>query len=403
MPSSPRESSPPAASSGPRPELALAVVDYQPHTRGGHFGPWLKWFVRELAARFDRVAVFTPSAAQTANLLGFDGTARGNVACHALPPGPRKAFYRLKRNRCPLVKIMARARREAPDAQWHAFVMWGDDLLIHQVAEGESGAAFATLGGNSWTRRGRTGRAARREDELARLCDAHPDCAALLVPDQFMITAEDRKTLWIPGYENVELPADGAISPTVDTIRQHIAGALSVGSFGMLGGGRAVNAMLRLALLHPSVRFVLAGKLDVESVAADLRPLLAERRPENLLVISQFFERDADLNAAMNSVDAVLLDGTDYPVHSGIVSRGLAFGKCILTPACDSWTADVVRTCDAGIAYADPAADLADEWRRWRERGGPERSRNAAADLMGPKAIAQAFDTLTHRLVTHFA
>jgi hypothetical protein len=381
----------------------IAVIDYQDHSRGGHFGPWLKWFVREFTQRFDSLLVFTPLPEHTRELLGMSGREEGNIACHELPPGPRKAFYRLKRNRCPLSKIMARAAQLAPEADRHAFIMWGDDLLIHNVAQGASGVPFGTLGGNSFSRRGHSGRAAQREVELARLCEIHPDCRALLVPDQFMIAETDAKTVWIPGYENVELPSGGeeVRAESVQAIQAHVAGRFSVGSFGMLGGGRAVNEMLWLSQLHAGIRFVLAGKIDVESVRDELRPLLAAERPANLLVIPSFFATDREMNAAMNSVDAVLLDGSHYPVHSGIVSRGLAFGKCILTPASNSWTADVARVHEAGIAYADRGGDLEAQWRQWRDGGGEGRSRAAAAALMGDEAIARSFDTLAARLTAH--
>jgi hypothetical protein len=378
----------------------IVVIDYKDHARGGHFGPWLKWFVTEFARRFDSVLVFTPLPAHTEQLLELSPSERKKISCHALPPGPRKAFYRLKRKWCPLAKIVERAQRLAPAHELHAFVMWGDDLLIQDVAKDRCGVPFGTLGGNSFWRRGFPGRSARREEELAQLCSTHPDCAALLVPDNFMISPEDPKTIWIPGYENVELLPEGeaAQAAGVRAIRSHAAGHFCVGSFGMLGGGRAVDEILRLTRIHPAVRFVLAGKIAVESVQEDLRPRLDADRPPNLLVIPSFFATDGEMNAAMNSVDAVLLDGSHYPVHSGIVSRGLAFGKCILTPESNSWTADVIRAYGAGLAYADRESDLAAAWRAWRESGGEQRSRAAAAALMGEDAIAASFDRLAAQL-----
>jgi len=173
------------------------------------------------------------------------------VACHALPPGPRKAFYRLKRNWCPLTRIFEKAGSLVPGHLLCGYIMWGDDLLMQQVAEGRSGAPWATVGSASFSGRGHQCRAARREGELQVFCENHPDCAALLTVDYQVIASGLGKALPLPPQEEMDLPVDMASNPIVSAIGRHGAGRFCVGAFGILTGPRCLNELLRLAQLHP--------------------------------------------------------------------------------------------------------------------------------------------------------
>ena len=375
----------------------IAVIDYEDHSRGGHFGSYLQWCTREFSTRFDAVSLFTPDPVHTAELL----QPSGNVSCHPLPPGPRKAFYRLKRTRPPLAQVLRAAAKLDPTRQWCGFVMWGYDLRMQNVGAGVSGHRWATLGGNSYAARGFDNSPARREREVVDLCEANPDCAALLLLDHYVIGPEMKKAIWLPGYENTELPdAEWGYEeiPVVRAMARHADGHFSIGAFGILTGPRCIHEMLRLAGAHPEIRFALVGRIAEETVAEELRPLLHDQCPENLLVLPQFLKSEVELNAAVNSVDAVLLDGSQYPVHSGIVTRALAFGKFILTPESNSWTRDMILEYGTGRAYADSGEDFTAAWQAWRLDAGPDRSRAAAQAMMGPAAITACFDYLAERL-----
>src|SRR5512138_1191401 len=68
---------------------ALALVDFHDHTRGGHFGHYIRWFARELSARFDEVYVVTPRPESTRALFAQGGPP-ANVSFHRLPRAMRR-------------------------------------------------------------------------------------------------------------------------------------------------------------------------------------------------------------------------------------------------------------------------------------------------------------------------
>jgi hypothetical protein len=159
-----------------------------------------------------------------------------------------------------------------------------------------------------------------------------------------------------------------------------------------------VDELLRLAQAQQDVRFVLAGKLTLDTVHPGLRPLLADAVLPNLIVIPGFIDGEENLNAAIDAVDAVFIDGANYPVQSGIVCKALHFGKWIVTSDGDSWTRDIVAEYGVGIAYPSRDAPLAAEWEHWTRTEGPARSRHASADLTDPRKVADAFDAIVERL-----
>lgn len=176
-----------------------------------------------------------------------------------------------------------------------------------------------------------------------------------------------------------------------------------VGCFGFLTGPRCLNKIVRLSRRHRDVRFVIAGTIVFDSVDEALRPLLENGASGNILVLSGFIEDDREMNAAINAVDAVLIDGRSYPVQSTVVCRAAHFGKCIVTPRSHSWTTDFIRDTGAGFEYDSVDDDMAALWSRWRESGGAERSRCASAQTRDPAATRAAFDAITNRLLSRGA
>jgi glycosyltransferase involved in cell wall biosynthesis len=217
------------------------------------------------------------------------------------------------------------------------------------------------------------------------------------------VADDDERAIWVPDLENVALPSCGEKPGRVAAIERHRGDTFSVGCFGFLTGPRCLNEILLLAQRHPDVRFVIAGKLFIDSVDEALRPLLENRATGNILVLSGFIEDDRELNAAINAVDAVFIDGRSYPVQSTVVCRAAHFGKCIVTPQSNSWTADFIRDTGAGIEYDSVDDDMAALWSRWRESGGAERSRCASAQTRDPAATRASFDSIANRLLSRGA
>ncbi len=376
-------------------QRTLVLIDYADHSRGGHFGPYLIWFVREFSQRFDTVLVLTPMPANTEKLLQLsDGNAPKNVFCHQLPKGPRKRLFSSKHKPAALAKIFKTAAKLVPSHKLHAFIMWGYDLLVADVAKDHTGVPWATLGCISYLERGHTGTAADSEAKVKKLCEEHPDCASLLLWDQYVVPAGSKKLLWIPGYE------DSRVSSTSDlaaAVRNHAAGRFCIGGFGILTGQRCLNELVQLAVQHPEISFALAGTMYEKSVREDLQPLLGDRKPDNLLII-RGYQQEEELNSAIQACDALLIDGVTCPVHSGILTKALLLGRCLLSPESNSWTCDMIKEHGVGISYQDRSSDLTQLWREWLASGGTERSTRIGNALVNDATIGHCFDTVTQRL-----
>ncbi len=380
---------------GPSPR-ALALIDYEDHDRGGHYGPYLIWFVREFSSRFEKLLVFTPNSERSKGFVSSGlPEIPGNVSFHPLPPGPRKLFFRAKRHPCRLSAIAQAAAGLAPGHRIHGFVMWGFDLLRNRaIAWERSGMPWATLGNLSHVKRDSGGPWIKKESGLERLCENHPDCVSLMIWDHFVISANARKLQWLSGYEDCHV---NPTSPLAATIRQHTAGKFSIGCFGTLSGPRCLNEILPLTQKHPEIRFVFVGTLDRKRVNKELLPILDEKKPENILLVTGF-QQEGDLNAGIEAVDAIFLDGRHYPLHSGIVTKALLLGKCAITPDANSWTRDMINRHQVGFTYASHAQDLIHAWEIWQRSGGSERSRTIMQEQISPARIAKCFDLVTKRL-----
>ena len=360
----------------------LVLVDFHDHRRGGHYGAWLRWFADEFAARFEHVSIVTPRPRLSRGLFG--------------PDPPRVSFHRLPRRLRRSFDLEALRRfGHRRNGRVHVFVMWAYDLL--ELDGGPpSDIPWAGLGGLSWLARGHAGDAADAERRVLELADASPTCRAIVHPDGYLRETPGN-TVWVPGIDDFSLPA--TIGEPAMTISARKRSELSVGAFGHLYGRRCVDELLRLAKVQPDVQFVLAGKLLPETVDAELRPLLDEGALPNLLVVPGFIESEENLNAAIAAVDAVFIDGRNYPVQSGVISKAIRFGKCVLTPHSDAWTSDLIADRGVGLAYHSRDTPLLDAWRQWKESGGPDSARGASAELTNPRVIAAAFERIVERLV----
>lgn len=365
---------------------ALALVDFHEHTRGGHFGSWLRWFAAEFAGRFDDVYVVTPDPALTRSLFREAAGSAPNLSFHRLPS-------RLRKTRdLEALRSIGNARTQ----HLCVFVMWGYDLLDLRSPRKPSSIPWAALTGLSWLQRGNSTPTASLEAKLLELFRASPSCRAFLQPDVYLNDGVE-KAIWIPDLENIALPAQSTVR--AGRIRAHAAGSFCVGAFGILVGRRCVDELVRLARAQPEVRFVLAGRIVEDSVDPDLRPLLRDGALPNLLVLPEFIPSEEELNDAIAATDAVFIDGRNYPVQSGIVCKAVHAGRCILTPRSNSWTCDFVLEWRAGIVYEATSDPLAEAWARWKSDGGEARSRAASLAVRDPRKVAACFDLVANELI----
>jgi hypothetical protein len=374
---------------GPRPQpgRAIALVDLHQHTRGGHFGTWLRWFAGQFSTRFDDVHVVTPDPRLTETL--FRDGALGNVTFHPLPRALRKRFD------ADALRGIRGVRRE----HLCAFLMWGYDLLDRPPVRPDSAVPWATLVGLSWSTRGHDNKTAGMERRLVELLQGSPSCRAFLQPDGYL-TRVPGKAVPLPDLEDVSRPP----RPTAlaERIRAHAGGRLCLGAFGLLTGFRVLDELLPLAKAQPDVRFVMAGKIDADSVAPELRPLLAEGALPNLLAVPGFIATEEELNEAIAATDAVFIDGARYPVHSAIACKAVEFGVGVVTPRSNSWTEDFIRDRGVGIVYDSRTDDLAGAWGRWKADGGEARCRAASAWMRDDAGMAACFDRVAGALTSGF-
>ena len=386
---------------------ALAVVDLHQFNRGGHFALWHTWFGREFARRFDQVLLLTPDPdGLQASYRSTHGHLEANVSVHPVPRRLRKTFDLQHLRALPV----------ADGARLHAFMMWAFDLpparsdlpeyrvrmrrvidrLAFRAPWFGAEIPWGALTGVSAYLRGFPGPTADMERRLVEFFTRSRSCKAFMQADGYVGKSLE-KAHWVPDIENVELPA----SPTdlALRIREHAAGRFCIGALGILSGYRCIDELLPLALAHPEIRFVLAGKVYEQTVRADLLPLLRDRTPGNVLFIPGFIDGELALNSAIDAIDAIFVDGSRYPVQSGIVCRAIHFGKCVVTPDSNSWSSDLIREWDVGINYTSIQDNIEDSWRQWRQHGGPERARNASLHLRNPGAVAACFDSVSECLM----
>lgn len=275
--------------------------------------------------------------------------------------------------------------------------MWGHDLIGLAEAIRDTDVPWAAFGGMSWVFRGHKGSAAEAEQRLLQIAQASRSFRGLLQADPY-ITHLCPHAIWVPDQENVALPTSQELIGRVTAIRDFRQSRFTVGCFGLLTGDRCINEALRLAIANPDTAFVFAGKFLSETVDSKLLSKAHSGGITNVLVLPGFIADDAELNAVINSVDAIFIDGAHYPVQSTIVCRALHFGKCIVTPHSCSWTSDLVAERAVGIAYTAEQPALTPLWETWMQAGGPSKSRLASAATRDSYALARCFDLITARL-----
>jgi len=373
---------PPAGAGGE----TLCLIDFHDHTRGGHFGAWLRQFTLEFSERFDRVAVLTPRPWLTASLFaGRPGRCPRNILFLPLPRALARESRLSELGRIPALR----------KDKLHAFVMWGKDLKQRAPFHEAGRIPWATLMGVSWAARGHDNGTARTEIELIKTFRGDGAYCGFLQPDNFLDEYHN-ESIWLPFCEPISLPE----TPTAQSIAvaKHAAGRRAIGFIGFLTGFRGLDEFLVLARDNPQTAFVAAGPLVRESVAPDKRHLLDAGALPNLLLIEGFIDEQEVLSSVVNAVDAVFIDGRAYPVHSSIVCRALRLGKAVVTTTSDSWTADLVKRWGVGVQYRSPCHEISAALDAWRSGTEGDICRAAADRLSDSAALEKCFDEVTHRL-----
>jgi len=359
----------------------LLLIDLKDHRRGGHFGPWLKWFAQEFSTRFDLVRIITPKPKNTKSLFSKD-----ERRCFKFNKLSKK-----HRTALPLDELCDSYNTKGQSTS--CFIMWGPDLNKRRIPE--KLPPWATVIGLSISRRHPELKEAVEEHETLQIVESSHNCRGFFQADHFLKNIPN-KAVWLPDLENIELL--NTRSELVTKIQAFRSDTFTVGVFGILAGPRCLHALVELAREHPNIRFVLVGKLLSKRINKSATQFLEENPHRNLFLHAGFIEKEEELNSAIDCVDAVLIDGSHYPQHSGVVSKAIYMGKCILSPDSNSWTCELIKAEGVGIAYESAKLDLLKEWKIWHSNNGPQRSRETSRQLRRLDSVKASFDTITHQL-----
>jgi hypothetical protein len=378
-------------------KMVLVIIDFEDHSRGGHFGNYLRNFCVRFASRFGKVVCCTPNPEHTRELFTeVKMSIPGNVFFMPQPKGPRRHVIFGPRGKCTVQTVLSQVRRMFPGMRRAAFVMWGFDLLEGRLGERPAQAPWGTFADMSWTERGFKTTAAESDAKLKSLVESRKDCAVILCWDSFRFADNPPKRIWIPSIEHLTLPEKQPEETVV--LASRAAGRPVISGLGILSGIRCVDEMLRLTRNHPDVFFLLAGKPYRESVNPELAPMLDAKTPENLMVIPKFLP-EALLNSLVLASDGLFVDGMNYPVHSSVACKALHFGKFLVSRESNSWTCDAIRKFDAGLIYKNGEEPrFTDFCNKWKATSGRERSLRAAKVFMGEDAINKFFDKASSAL-----
>ena len=377
----------------------LALIDFETHTRGGHFGHWLKIFGTEFSKRFDSVIVITPEPDLTRNLfVSSPSGLPANIRFQALPKGRRPILNLLgKRKKTSPVEILRNIFPGDMQGKAVSFFMWGYDLIDGRTnASAQISLPWATLGSGSWLLRNHSNDAASRDRELLRLCESNASCRAMVTPDEFITSNKHSKLKWLRAFEDVSV--EECPTAEIQELRKRANGRPVIGGFGMLNGIRCVNEILRMMEFQQDFFFLLAGKLDRNSIDPGLRDRM-ESLPSDRAMLVEGFLAETRLNSLIAESNIVFLDGLQYPVHSSIATKSMYFGKCLLTRKSNSWMFDTIQSLHSGFVYSSPDENFLNQLEAWRASGGPERAKNLIINEMSSRVLGKAFDDLTNLLI----
>jgi len=377
---------------------ALAIVDFEPSRRGGHFREWSAIIARAASQCVDCIGVYVADfdsipieisdtsydPKTTADIFFFDLETVLPAHLKCAPNASRLTY---------IVNHLVNCSR-CEDAA--AFVLWAFDLSMQNIPSTVPWGGIGVL--SAWARNVSTD-STQLESDLYSFAGNDEHCRVLLVWDKFvsemdLISRDSRpsdakcKVRYLPDMEDV------AVSPCDYAPR---TGPLAVGLVGVLWGYRGVDLLAGILEHNEDIQGLLAGQLKLETYSILAADLLAKGR----IRLGQTEKRmsNAEFNQAIAELDALVLDARSYPPPSGVALRALAYGRCLIASEGPSWTNDVIARYQCGLIVDPLRLDgLSERVRLFYESGGSERCIRAARDLMGQdefdKCVGQALDRL---------
>jgi len=357
---------------------SLVLVDCFERT-GGHFLWWMIWFGREFSGRFQRIVILVVDYDKTLSFITSEGiNLPQNVVVQPF-------ILKSKKTLCLTQIIRASALAQQETA---VFFMWGGDLVGFSLIR-ERYVPWGVLGSvsNSY----RENRGASDEARLREIVEKSLFCRLFVQPDPY-INSRIPRSVWVPDIENVSLPSTQ--SAEFREIQKFIGESRSVGSFGFLTAERCVTKMIELSKLYPQIKFVLSGKLAKKHISPPDLDYINNGDSQNFLLFDRYCESEENFNELITSVDSVFIDGSNYPLQSGVIMKAIHFGKHVLTTEGNSWTQDFIEEHGVGHVLNERLEGLEDHWEEWAHEIGPQGNKAVSERLTSQILVRRQFDKM---------
>ena len=190
----------------------------------------------------------------------------------------------------------------------------------------------------------------QKDSRVFKMLNQLNDCKALgtvFVFDELLIKKLNFRNIHftpIPQYENLEL--DSIKRPCCSLPN---SSKITIGIVGQLYGYRGVNNLISIVSKNRRLRIFLWGQERWQSVNPLKRfalTFLIGKKQKFLL--DKYLASDAELNHAFTHLDALYIDGANYPSPSGIAVRARNFGLPVLVEDGESYL-KAKSSMDGGI------------------------------------------------------
>jgi hypothetical protein len=377
---------------------ALAIIDFEPAARGGHFREWSAIIGRAASRGVDCVGIYVVGLESVPIEVAanpFDPKTTGDIILFDLEtvlPGHLKNAS----NASKLSFIMSHLVNCSGCDNVAAFVLWAFDLSTQNNPTAAPWGGIGVL--SAWARSVVTD-STKLESELYQFAREDKNCRVLLVWDKFVLDMPPIARCKSPSEMNCKIRYLPDLEDVVISSQDYVprSGTLKIGLVGMLWGYRGVNLLAAILEKNEDIDGYVAGQLKPDSFTALTGRFLAKGRIS--LGQTEQWISNAAFNKEISEVDALVIDARSYPPPSGVALRALAYGRCIIASPGPSWTNDVIARYQCGLIVDPLRLDgLSDRIRLFYESGGSQRCRKAANDLMSQeefsKCLGQAIDAL---------
>lgn len=352
---------------------ALAIIDFFPSNRGGHFRSYPSIIVDQIKKKYDLIGIYTADSASapielTQKTSKFDNP---DIVLFCLNNLGKE--FQSSSPSILLDKICGHLKKYSLCTSITPFVMWSFDMLQDPVIEPK----------NKWVGLGVLSAYAMNKKtsslEVEKALFAHVNnskaCKGIFLWDKYATQSlYSKKIKYLPCLQNIKILQENYIPGE----------KIVIGLFGLLWGYRGVNLLTEILSKNKDILGCLAGKPFFESYnAKTLRAIQKLKRWDCLKL--KFLEKDEEINLKLSKIDALILDGEKYPPPSGIAIRALASGRCIISTRGKSWINNLIEEFGCGIILNTSKEKISERIRNFYKMGGTNRCYKAARSILSKK------------------